>query len=188
MKNPLTKFLLLASFAGNFAETMLVPLYTGVAGKFGGSVLDAGIGYGIYCIVIGLFVTAVGRTKWFNDHTGLMVFWGFVIAGICDLSYIVCVNIYEFFIIQTVFGIAIGMLNPAWDALFSEDAQEGEHAKRWSFWQGGVNFAKGCAALAGAMIVFYIGYMWLFLAMACCDVFAIYYSFQAMKLSKRSNE
>lgn len=179
---PLSKLLLKASFVGTFAETMLVPLYTALTNKFGGDILDAGIGYAIFCIITGIFVAVVGSTKWFERNTKSMVFWGFLVAGLCDMAYLLVVNKYEFWLVQLVLGISVGMLNPAWDALFSDDADADEsQGKRWSFWTGGINFVTGTAALVGALIVTYIGFDWLFVIMAACDAGAVYYSYKVWK-------
>jgi hypothetical protein len=180
--NQLSKFLLRASFIGTFAETMLVPLYTVLTNKFGGGILDAGIGYAIFNIVTGVFVATIGSTKWFERNIKNIMFWGFLVAGICDLSYLLVQNKYEFWAVQLALGISVGMLNPAWDALFSEDANEDEsHGKRWSFWTGGINFVQGTAALLGALIVTYLGFNWVFIIMAACDAGAVYYSCKILK-------
>lgn len=180
---PLAKFLLKASFAGTFAETMLVPLYAILTQRFHGDVLDAGIGYGIFSITTGVFVALVGQTDWFERNTKSMVFWGFLVAGICDLLYLAVQNTIEFFAVQVLLGLAIGMLNPAWDALYSEDDDENvSQAKKWSFWTGGINFVTGVSALLGAVIVSTIGFQWLFVIMAACDTLAIYYSWRVWRL------
>jgi hypothetical protein len=181
---PLSKFLLKASFIGTFAETMLVPLYTALTNKFGGGILDAGIGYAIFCIATGVFVVAIGSTKWFESNTKSLVFWGFAIAGVCDLAYLLVQNKYEFWLVQLSLGLAVGMLNPAWDALYSEDAGKNEsHGKRWSFWTGGINFVTGTSALVGALIVTYWSFNWLFLIMAICDIGAVYYSYKVWRMA-----
>ena len=186
--NKLSKLLLKASFIGTFAETMLVPLYTALTNKFGGSLLDAGIGYALFSVITGLFVMLVGKTKWFSDNTKSMVFWGFLVAGLCDLAYLFVQNKYEFFAVQIVIGLSVGMLNPAWDALFSDDANEGEtHGKRWSFWTGGISFVTGTSALLGAVIVTYLSFAWLFVIMAVCDSLAVYYSFKVWRSHERNS-
>ena len=177
----LSKYLLLASFIGTFAETMLVPLYTALTNKFGGGILDAGIGYALFNIVTGLFVAAIGSTQWFERNTRSMVFWGFLVAGLCDLGYLLVQNKYEFWIVQILLGLAIGMLNPAWDSLYCNDSEDESQGKRWSFWTGGINFVTGISALAGALVVTYIGFNWLFVIMAACDVGAVYYSWKVWK-------
>ena len=178
---PLSKLLLKASFAGTFAETMLVPLYTSLTNRFGGGILDAGIGYALFSIITGLFIMLIGRTKWFERHTNSMVFWGFTVAGLCDLAYLLVRNKWEFFLVQCVLGLSVGMLNPAWDTLFSDDTSEEESTgKRWSFWTGGVSFVTGTSALTGALIVTFLGFNSLFVLMAVCDLLAIYYSFKVM--------
>lgn len=178
----LSKLLLKASFIGTFAEMMLVPLYTALTNRFGGSLLDAGIGYALFSIITGLFVMLVGRTKWFSNNVRSMVFWGFLVAGICDLAYLTASNKFEFFAVQMVMGLSVGMLNPAWDALFSDDAQEKEtHGQRWSFWTGGISFVTGTSALLGAVIVTYLSFTWLFVIMAVCDSLAVYYSYKVWR-------
>jgi len=179
---PLSKLLLKASMIGTFAEGMLVPLYTALTQKFGGNILDAGIGYSIFCIATGIFVVLVGSTKWFERNTKSLIFWGFLVAGLCDTAYLLVQNKYEFWLVQLVLGISVGMLNPAWDALYSEDAAVGDsHGKRWSFSTGGMSFVTGVSSLTGALIVTYIGFNWLFVIMAACDVGAVYYSWKVWK-------
>ena len=179
---PLPKLLLKCSFAGTFAETMLVPLYAILAQRFHGDILDAGIGYAIFSITTGIFVAAVGQTKWFERNVKSMVFWGFLVAGVCDLRYLAVQNTVEFFIVQVLLGLAVGMLNPAWDAIYSEhDDSEVSQAKKWSFWTGGISFVTGCSALLGSVIVSTIGFKWLFVIMAACDLLAIWYAWKVWK-------
>lgn len=177
---PLAKNLLKASFAGTYAETMLTALYAGLTAKIGGDLMDAGIGYGLLNLVTGVAVIMVGRTKWFDDNTHKMVFWGFLIAGICDLLYLFVQNRWEFFAVQVLLGLSVGIMNPAWDALYSDDGDE-PSGKKWSFWTGGVSFIVGCSAITGAAVVYFFNFKLLFVLMAVCDTVAVYYSYRVMK-------
>jgi hypothetical protein len=175
--NKLSKTLLMASFTGTFAETMLLPIWATFTERVGGSVLDAGIGYAIFSIVTGLFVMIVGSTAWFNRNTRAMVFGGFLLAGIGDMMYMAVHNKWELFAVQCFIGISVGMLNPAWDSLYCEDEGQSD-ASRWSFWTGGINFIVGISAIVGSLIVTYLGFYWLFPIMAITDMAAVYYSWK----------
>lgn len=174
------KLLLKASFAGTFAETMLLPMWAILTHKVGGNLMDAGIGYGVFSIVTGIIVMTIGSTEWFNANIKYMVFWGFTIAGTADLLYILVSTKYELFAVQCLCGIAVGFLNPAWDVMFTDTEEENDGAK-WSFWNGGISFITGLAALAGAGIVTLFGFQWLFVGMAAFDLLAIYFAWKVMK-------
>jgi len=169
-----SELLLKASFFGTFAESMWVPLYAMFVEKVHGNVLDAGIGYAIFEIITGIVVVTFGRSKFFNEHLEALVAYGFAIAGCGDLLLIRARNIYELFIIQVIIGVSVGILNPAWDSLYSEDTEEGEHGKKWSLWSGGVTFFSGVAALIAGVIVHFSSFKAMFIIMAIVDCYAVY--------------
>lgn len=178
----LSRHLLKASFIGTFAETMLLPIWATLTQRVGGSVLDAGIGYAIFSIATGIIVLLVGQTEWFAARTRHMVFWGFLLAGIGDMLYLVVRTPHQLFAVQAFVGISVGLMNPAWDALYSDDDDQSTTAGRWSFWTGGSSFVVGTSALAGAAIVTYLGFTWLFPLMAATDAIAVFYAYQVMDL------
>src|SRR5439155_10472292 len=170
--------LIKASFVGAFAEAMFLPVYAIFTERVGGSVADAGLGFALLSFANGLFVLIVGSTEWFSRHVKAMVFWGFLISALGDATLLVVGNRYQLFGVQLIVGVALGMMNPAWDSLYSSGGNEDDAAGRWSFWTGGVQIASGLAALAGGLIVAVLGFSALFLAMSGLDLLAAYYSFQ----------
>lgn len=182
----LLRYLLLASFIGSFAETMLTPIWTSLTMRLGGGVLDAGIGYGLFSIATGLVILVAGRTQWFNSHLRACVFWGFALSAIADLAYLVAHEVWQVFLVQAAGGLAVGFMNPAWDALFCEDMEEGEAASRWTLWSGGVSLAMGVAALAGGFIVSRFGYDALFYTMAAVHLGSVYYAFRVWKMPEQA--
>ena len=170
--SPQAKMLIKASFIGAFAEAMFVPVYAIFTDRIGGSILDAGVGFAIFSIATGIFVLSVGSTAWFHRHVRAMVFWGFVISALGDFGYILVRNTYQLFAVQVVVGAALGMLNPAWDSLYSTDGRKDDAATRWSLWTGGVALLTGVAALAGGLIVARLGFTTLFTLMAVLDLVA----------------
>jgi predicted MFS family arabinose efflux permease len=179
--SPLSRHLLLASFIGTFAETMLAPVWTGLAGRAGGNELDAGVGYALFSMLTGVTILAVGRTSWFNRNLRPMVFWGFLISALGDAGYIVASHVWQVLVIQSVAGIAVGLINPAWDALYCEDMQAGEAVTKWSIWTGGISFAMGIAALLAGLLTSRLGYQALFYAIAAVHVGCLYYAFRVWR-------
>lgn len=175
--NKIQRWLLMASFIGTFAEQMITPLYGMFVDKIGGSILDAGIGYAIFSILTGLVIIITGKLKWFNNNLQLIVFLGFTISSFGDLGYYFVHNAVGLFIVQATNGISVGLLNPAWEALYTQNGEEGKEHELWSFWGGGANIATGLAALVGAGITTLISFKAMFLTTAAINVFAVYYSF-----------
>lgn len=173
----LSKTLIKASFVGTFAEQMLLPIWSKLVDRVGGNILDAGIGFAIFSIITGFTVIVLGRTKWYEKNVNWMVFWGFAVAGIAEVSYIFVGNRWELYLVQSIVGVSVGLLNPAWDALYSED-EETSHSKKWSFWSGGVSFVIGVASIVGAFIVKRFGWTTLFVSMGISDVLATYYAWR----------
>jgi hypothetical protein len=175
------RLLLKASFCATFGETMLLPVWTALTTRVGGSLVDAGIGYALFSLVTGLVVMLGGRTQWYGRHLHSMVFLGFAINGIADVSYLFVHNTWQFFLVQCVVGLSIGLLNPAWESLYSDNIGTEQGAKKWSFWGGGISLIECAAAISGTLVLTYFGWNALFLSMGLVDSFAIYYSYQAYK-------
>ena len=180
-KNRLQNLLLQVSFIGTFSETMTLPMWSIITNRVGGSVLEAGIGYALFSIFTGLVVVIAGRTKWFEENLKFMVFMGFLIAGIGDISYLLASNVWELFIVQSMIGMAVGLLNPAWDGLYSDEIEEGETGKMWALWTGGVSFVVGFAALLGTVMASLFGIPSVFITMGCFDLIAVLISYRIWK-------
>ena len=175
-----SKLLAKASFAGTAASTMVSPLYYLLAGKFGGGMLDAGLGYGILSITTGVVVYCVGRSQWFEKSAPAMVFLGFLGSGLGDLSYLVIQSTRLFLAVHILMGLCLGVLDPAWDALYSEDGNGMSPVRKWVAWTSGCEITDGFAALLGAALLKLWGFPALFLGMAALNGVAVYLSFQVM--------
>jgi MFS family permease len=180
----LSKYLLLASFVGSFSEQMLIPYWSTFVDKVGGSLMDAGIGFAIFQIVTGIVVATLGQTKWFTNNVRLFLLWGFIISGIGEFSYLFVQNKWMLFTVQCIVGVSVGILNPSWDALYSDPDEDA--GKKWSFWSGGVSFVVGLASLASAAIVYFLSFQVLFITMGLVDLVAIYYAWMAIKQVPKS--
>jgi MFS family permease len=166
------RVLLKISFMVTFAEAMLVPMYAAFAEKVGGSILDAGIAFAVFSMATGSAVALIGTRSWVQHHIRTFLMLGFVISASCDISYIFVANKWQLFAAQIVAGFATGLIEPTWDALFTDDIEHSS-AKHWSIWAGGTHLTTGCAALVGGVIVAYSSFPVLFATMAGIDAMAL---------------
>ncbi|HJX66970.1 MAG TPA: MFS transporter [Polyangia bacterium] len=167
------RLLVTTSFLTSFAESMLVPLYAAFTARVGGSILDAGIAFACFSIATGAFVSLIGTRSWFQDHLRAFLVLGFLGSACCDISYIFVQNRWQLFAAQVIAGLATGLLEPAWDSLFT-DAVERTSAKHWSIWSGGTHLVAGVAALLGGVIVAYFSFKALFVTMGLADTLATF--------------
>jgi len=180
----LTKWLLMASFFGTCGESLLTPLYGMFVNKIGGSYIDAGIGYAIFSILTGLAIIVSGNIKWFSKNLELIVFLGFLISTIGDFSYIFVNSRIGLFLVQALIGISVGLLNQAWETLYTVDSDEGQEHKSWSIWGGGANISVGIAAIIGSIITTYFGFNWMFLTTVLINSIAVYFAYNIYKNRK----
>jgi MFS family permease len=167
------RLLLKISFLVTFAESMLVPMYAAFSEKVGGSILDAAIAYGLFSVATGVVIGLVGTRKIFERHTRQFLIAGFLGSVVCDISYVLVQNKWQLFVAQVVAGLASGLVEPAWDSLFT-DSIEQSSAKHWSIWAGGTHLTSGAAAFAGGLIVAWFSFAALFITMASIDVVAVF--------------
>jgi MFS family permease len=170
--SPRARLLLKISFLVTFAEAMLVPMYAAFTEKIGGSILDAGIAFAVFSMATGGAVALLGTRSWFQHHIKAFLLLGFVTSAACDISYIFVSNKWELFGAQVVAGLATGLIEPTWDALFTDDIEHSS-AKHWSIWAGGTHLTTGCAALVGGVVVTFLSFTTLFMAMAAIDLLAL---------------
>jgi MFS family permease len=181
------KFLLAASFIGTLAESMLTPIYAPLAAKVGGSILDAGVGFAVFSMTTGLFVGTVGLTQWFHRNVKKLMVFGFVLAGLGDLGYLLVRTKFQLFAVQAIVGLAIGILNPAWDSIYSEDTSKENSTRKWSLWTGGVSFMTGLSALLGGAIVTRYSFEALFITMFLLDLAAVWCSIKVARLTSAAS-
>jgi MFS family permease len=182
MFSPLTpraRLLLKISFIVTFAEAMLVPMYAAFAEKVGGSLLDAGIAFAVFSMATGSVVALIGTRSWFQQNIKRFLMLGFVTSTACDISFIFVANKWQLFGAQIVAGLATGMIEPTWDALFTDDIEHSS-AKHWSIWAGGTHLTTGAASLVGGLVVAYGSFSVLFGTMAAIDALALFVAWRGL--------
>jgi MFS family permease len=109
---------------------------------------------------------------------------GFLVSATCDVSYVFVQNKWQLFGAQVVAGLATGLIEPAWDAIFTEDIEQHASAKHWSIWAGGTHLIAGAASLVGGVVVAYFSFSALFLAMATIDATAMIVAWRGIRSSE----
>ena len=168
------RLLVYISFLTTFSESMLVPMYVAFTERVGGSILDAGIAFGTFSMATGLFIILIGTRPYFQHHVKAFIVLGFMVSTCCDLSYLFVQNRWQLFATQVMAGLATGLIEPAWDSLFTSDIEHSSAAKPWSIWAGGTHLVAGVAALAGGVIVAHFSFNVLFVTMGFIDALATF--------------
>jgi MFS family permease len=169
--SPQVRLLVTISLLTTFAESMLVPMYAAFTERVGGSILDAGIAFACFSMATGVFVSLIGTRPCFQRHVKVFLALGFLGSACCDISYIFVQNRWQLFGAQVIAGLATGLIEPAWDSLFT-DAIEHSSAKHWSIWSGSTHLIAGAAALIGGVVVAYASFTVLFVTMGLIDIVA----------------
>lgn len=177
----LDKILLTASFIGLFPVGFLMPLYAVLVKQIGGDILDAGIAFGLFSISSGLFVFLITRTRFFVSRLRQMVVLGYVLVLIGEAGYFFVSSPLHLFIVQITIGIAVGLLDPSWDSLFSADKSESQAIYTWSFWSAGERIITGVGAILGAAIVGYYSFEVLFALMFVCNLLSVLVSLKLLR-------
>ena len=178
--NKSSKVLLYASFFGHFAFGLLAPIYAIYVKNIGGSILDIGIAYAIFSIITGLFILFFSRTLFFQKNVRKMIIIGYFLMAICYFIYIFIGNPIQLFIVQIILGVGVGILEIAWDSIFSVSLSEEQAIKNWSIWSGSTNIVLGISAIIGSIIIFYFSFTLLFILMTIFSIISALISFKLL--------
>lgn len=158
------KTLITSSIFYNFTAGMLGPIYALFVLQIGGELLVASSGIAIYTAVVGVLIFVFGHFEDRLDKRKVFIIGRAVnVVGIA--GYLFVSSPIDLFIVQAILGIAIAMMNPTFEALYSRGLRKGHEAFEWSTWEGSVYFAFSASAIIGGVIVTIFGFNVLFLFM-----------------------
>lgn len=175
------RFLLAASFTAYFSEALFGPIYAIFVKNIGGDVLTAGLTYGIFAIVTGLFIFTVGRTQFFKSHVRGMIVLGFGMLAMGGIGYLFVQNPVQLFILQIFMGIANGILEPSWNGVFSADLSEEQSIHFWAIFGAGQQIAVGVGAIVGGILVTLWSFRTLFILLTCLNAVATIFASSVLK-------
>ena len=90
---------------------------------------------------------------------------GNLIYSIVPFGYIFATNINQVILLSMITGMALGILSPAYSALFTDKMKRKERGSGFGILNAGVTFIVGLGALLGASIVQFFGFKTLFIIM-----------------------
>lgn len=178
------KLLLLSNYFSFFGFGLFLPVYALFVLKLGGSAFDAGSSWALYALVAGLAVLAFGRWEdRIRDKRNVVVI-GYFLTAIGALSLYFVENIVQLYLAQTINAFGVGILFPAWKAVFSSDEDRGFEAGEWALFDGGNYVVTAFAALAGGYLTTLFDFKSLFLAMFGAQLVATLVSVRLLRLRK----
>jgi MFS family permease len=148
----------------NFAVGMLGPIYAIFAQRVGGDIVIASSAIAIYTAVIGILILIFGRFEDRLDKKKVFIL-GRAINVVGIGSYLLVASPVDLFIVQGILGVAIAMMNPTFESLYSRGLRKGHEAFEWSIWEGSINLVLAGAALTGGFIAATFGFNALFILM-----------------------
>jgi MFS family permease len=156
-----------------FASTLLGPLYAILAEQFDADILSISFAWFLYMLSTTLFSFVVSKLGDKVKEQEYLLVIGYAIRIISWILYIFTNNLYMFFAIQMLLGIGQAIGSPAFDAIFAIKLDKGFEINRYAKWQIIQNLSIAIASLIGGLIVNYLGFNILFMAMASLGIISI---------------
>lgn len=158
------KVLIVSSLFFNFAIGMLGPIYAIFVQEMGGGILVASYSWAVYTAAVGSLILLFGRFEdRFNKRKVFIAGRALNVVGIA--GYLFVSSPLHLFIVQGILGIAVAMMNPTFEALYSRGLRRGREAFEWSVWEGSIYLAIALAAVLGGTVVALFGFQTLFITM-----------------------
>lgn len=160
------RVLLVSNFLNTLAYSLFFPLYAIYIQKIDSSVLAVSSTMGWYTFITGVTILAAGKLEDVVKKKEQIVALGYFILVAGSLGYLFVNSIWMLYLIQTINAIGIGIVVPAWKAMYSCKEDKGMEAKEWSFFDGGNMLLAGLATVTGGLIVRLSGFEMLIILMA----------------------
>ena len=163
------KILITSSMFYNFTAGMIGPIYAIFAQKIGGDIFVASSAIAVYTFVIGVLILIFGRIEDRLDKKKVFIV-GRAINVVGIAGYLFVSSPMDLFLVQGILGVAIAMMNPTFEALYSRGLRKGHEAFEWSVWEGSINIMLSVAAITGGFVAAVFGFQTLFIMMTVTAV------------------
>lgn len=172
MLNPKLKILLWGSNTWNLGEGMLGPLFAVFAGRVGGNILEMSWAWATYLVVTGVFTIVISRVADKKIKKAHLLILGNALNALFTFGYLFVDSPLKLFAVQVGLGLASALVIPAWDALYSEFEDKKHDEFEWGLASGEAEILAGIAMVIGGLVVTYVSFSALFLAMGTIKVLA----------------
>lgn len=150
-----------------FITGLFSPFYAVFIQHIGGSIAFAGLSWAIYSIVGGILIFLFSKWELKIKEQELLIALGYILRCGVFLSYAFMTNMTQLLVTQVLWGVAIALGTPAFDAVYSRHTSgDGSSIVEWGEWEGVAAIVTGIAALVGGLLIQWLGYQTIFIVMA----------------------
>lgn len=178
----LLRTLLYSDHLNIFAYSLFGPLYAIFVLEIGGSAFHAGASWGFYMFIAGISMFYFSRIE---DSCikcrKKMIVTAYFILSIGSLGFILVQGPIELYIVQFINAIGIGMLDPAWKAIYGKTEDKGKEAEEWALYEGVDKILIAIAALLGGIFITYFSFRMLFVIIFAVQITAAFVSMKILK-------
>jgi predicted MFS family arabinose efflux permease len=154
-----------------FVIGLFSPFYVVFVEKLGQNIAFAGLSWGLFAIVSGILILLFSNWELQVKEQELLCVAGYMLRGVVFLSYAFMTSVPQLLVTQVLWGISIALSTPAFDSLYSAHTSKEDAILQWGGWEGMVSISAGLAAILGGVLIEYVGFTAIFIAMACISMF-----------------
>lgn len=163
--NKALRILLVSTSLILLAGAMLGPIYALFVKDLGGTVIDAGLTFGVFALAAGITTLVSGHYSDKIKNREKVVVFGYFLMGVGFFLFLAVDSIWSLFVVQGLIGIGEAIYAPAFDALYSKNLDKDKEASGWAAWEASYYFATAIGAPVGGFLVYYFGFGPLFVIM-----------------------
>ena len=176
--NQCLRILLYSANLWYLGEGLFGPLFGVYVQRIGGSVLDVSWAWGLYLLLTGALMIAIGRWATNERAQMQMLLAGYVLNALCTFGYLLVRSPWQLFVVQAGLGVALALSGPTWSALYTEHLKSESASFVWGLAAGQQKILTGIAIVCGGLIVHYFSFTALFVTMGVIQVLAALYQAQ----------
>ena len=170
-----TKILLFTNSLVLIAAAMIAPIYAIYVKKIWWDLMDASVALWLFALAAWLVTLVSWNYVDKVKNKSLIIVLGYLLIWIWFILYTIADNIYFLFFIQILIWIWEAIYSPAFDALYWLSLKEEYKGFWWGLWEFMNYFTIAVWAFAGGIMVTYLGFNSIFIAMSIlCFGSAIY--------------
>lgn len=179
------KLLLFSNYLNWVGFGLLTPIYAIFVLGIGGTAFDAASSWALYGILTSISVLLLGRLGDSSIDKRKLIVAGYLLTAAGALSLYFVDRLAYLYAALALNAIGVGILFPAWKAVYAKYSDKGFEAGEWALFDGGNYLFTGIAALAGGYLVTLYGFKTLFLAMFVVQLIAAAASLRLLGVGKK---
>jgi len=153
--------LMFVDFIFTFGSGLYGPIYAIFVNQVGGDILEAGIAWSIFMVVMGTLEIPFGKMA-DKYSKKLFLSLSYALASLAIFGYIFVSSVVQLFLLQILVGVAFAMGDPAWDSWFSEVIPRKERGFSFAAFHALSSYSQAIAAVVGGLMAQFIGFHFLF--------------------------